>query len=379
MNKTYKILYVCHDRIHMAGAVNSMVNLIESLGESVSPVILVRKGEVCNKLKDLGYKCITFPFQLSLSRENQIHSSVLLKFRIILDVLINSLCVIYVTLKLKKQGIDIVHSNSVATDIGYKIANKMKSKHVWHVREFLDLDFNTKPARGWKHLKDKMYKSDCVIAISKAVYRHWNLENCKKSVVLPNAVRSANDAQYNTNKEKSFLFCSATLNDNKGTDFAVRLFCESRLYKEGYRLKLIGKFTEEYKSRLETIANKYNQDNYVDYLGYRQDVTDYMLKASAFLMCSKNEAMGRVTVEAFFYGCPVLGHNTGGTSELIQDGINGFLYSDMEEAKSKLYRIIHDEKNTDLMVKNAMEKAKHVFSKEAYAQKIKKVYSDVLG
>jgi glycosyltransferase involved in cell wall biosynthesis len=43
-------------------------------------------------------------------------------------------------------------------------------------------------------------------------------------------------------------------------------------------------------------------------------------------MCSRCEAFGRVTVEAMKLGLPVIAANTGGSLELVQHGINGFLY-----------------------------------------------------
>lgn len=43
-------------------------------------------------------------------------------------------------------------------------------------------------------------------------------------------------------------------------------------------------------------------------------------------MCSRNEAFGRVTVEALKLGKPCIGANSGGTPELIRDGWNGLLY-----------------------------------------------------
>ena len=43
-------------------------------------------------------------------------------------------------------------------------------------------------------------------------------------------------------------------------------------------------------------------------------------------MCSQNEAMGRVTVEAMSACRPVIGYDSGGTSELIDPEQTGLLY-----------------------------------------------------
>ena len=49
-------------------------------------------------------------------------------------------------------------------------------------------------------------------------------------------------------------------------------------------------------------------------------------QADIGLTCSRNEAFGRTTVEALLMGKPVIGTNTGGTVDLISDGVDGLLY-----------------------------------------------------
>lgn len=44
------------------------------------------------------------------------------------------------------------------------------------------------------------------------------------------------------------------------------------------------------------------------------------------VMCSKFEAFGRVTVEALRSGKLFIGANTGATSEIVEDGITGYVY-----------------------------------------------------
>ncbi len=50
------------------------------------------------------------------------------------------------------------------------------------------------------------------------------------------------------------------------------------------------------------------------------------LSTDVALTCSRDEAFGRVTVEAMKRGRPVVGAASGGTAELIQDGRTGRTY-----------------------------------------------------
>jgi len=44
-------------------------------------------------------------------------------------------------------------------------------------------------------------------------------------------------------------------------------------------------------------------------------------------MCSRLEAFGRVTVEYLRRGRPVIGTRSGGTPEIVDDGVTGLLYN----------------------------------------------------
>ena len=44
------------------------------------------------------------------------------------------------------------------------------------------------------------------------------------------------------------------------------------------------------------------------------------------LVCSKMEALGRVTIEGMYYRNLVIGADSGATAELVKDGMTGYLY-----------------------------------------------------
>ena len=96
-------------------------------------------------------------------------------------------------------------------------------------------------------------------------------------------------------------------------------------------------------------------------------------------MCSLNEGMGRVTVEAMFYGCPVIARNTGGTIEFIQHGINGFLFNNNSECVQIMKDITDKSSNLSAIINKACDTAYNCFSEEAYRQKILKIYHAILN
>ena len=69
--KPVNILFICHDRVKVAGAALSLLNLLESIDDNdYHPILLLRKGVVKDLFTEHGYECISFPFQLSLTTNN---------------------------------------------------------------------------------------------------------------------------------------------------------------------------------------------------------------------------------------------------------------------------------------------------------------------
>ncbi len=263
-----------------------------------------------------------------------------------------------------------MHSNSSVFIFGDILARSLKAKHVWHFREFQDIDFNMYPFLGMRDLQKRMRRADALIAITKAVYDHWHFSEYGNSIYVWDAVRSTKDCSMQINKEKYFLFCAALLSKAKGVDCALRAFGLSGIAKQGFRLKIVGKCkSEALKSELSNITKYYNIEDCVEYLGYQANIKPYMEKAAAFLMTSVNEGLGRVTIEAMFYGCLVVARHTGGTLEFLKNGYNG-LYFDNDEQLSKI--LINVSNKTPIeIISNAQKFAIENFSEEIYGVRIK--------
>ena len=59
---------------------------------------------------------------------------------------------------------------------------------------------------------------------------------------------------------------------------------------------------------------------------FRKDIAVFYKSVDAFVMASKAESIGMVTIEAMACGTPVIGSNAGGTPELLQFGQLGYLF-----------------------------------------------------
>lgn len=372
------VLYIT--QAPLGGDAFSLCNMIRSLSDKVNPVVLLPdKGEVYDLFASCGIRCIIHPFRCNIREKSSLNHYLRYIPHLVRDWYYNRICINYVCKNIENSGegkIDLVHSNSSVFTIGVGLARKLGAKHVWHIREFQDLDFGIQPFCGWKRLKKMVWQADAVVAITAAVYRHWELDNANRSFWIWDAVRSEADKAYQKEKGYYFFFCAAMLTDAKGTDMAIRAFSLSGLAKEGYKLILAGKVTKDCRKCYDRLAHSLGVQGSVEFVGFCHEVKSWMERATAFLMCSKSEGLGRVTVESMFYGCPVIARKSGGTKELLKDGKTGLLFTD-ENGCAKAMQVAA---KTDMqtMILAAQKYAVENFSEEKYGVHIINLYKEIL-
>jgi len=376
------VLYVTFASKNFDGATYSLMDLIKSVREYVNPIVMVRtEGCVYDYFTNNGIECIVCDFKEDLvGKPDKFHQYIKYALKYIPNQLTyyqkNRKCVETVTQILKGRKIDIVHSNNTVLPIGYNIANSLNAKFVWHLRGFMDLDFGWMPLRGWYKYKNTIKQSDAVIGITKTVLEHHVPFVNMNAYVISDAVRSKNDTCYVMPKKKYFLFVAGFLTEQKGCSFAISAFVKSGLAAHGYKLKIIGEAHPKYQSKLNQVVEESGISDAVEFLGRSDKVKEYMSRATAFLMCSENEGLGRVSVEAMFYGCLVIGRNSGGTKDFVFDGKTGLLFNDMDGCIAAMQKAIETDHQDIILY--AQEYAQENFSIENYGSKILEVYGKVL-
>lgn len=374
-----KILYISHESKEIAGATLSLYNLIHCVENWVEPVVLLdRKGVVYDFFQERGIPCLVFPFKRVLYNYGFVKRVLLYLPRLIRDSISNDKCLQFVKKQLGSQGVDIIHSNSSAITVGEYLAKGLGVKHVWHVREFLDKDFHFHPFGGMDKLRKRINRADACIAITSQVAQHWQMTG-RNAYVIWDAVRKEEEVCALLPKEKYFLFCCASLSDTKGADAAVKAFCMSGLSQKGYRLKMVGSCTDEYKEKLMHIIRSFSGDmmEHVEFLGYQKDVTPLMKKATAFLMCSHNEGLGRVTIEAMCYGCPVIARRAGGTVDFLRDRETGYFFESDSQCAKLMKVVANMEKPATIFQGN--EFFRQNFTEEVYRKSLFPIYEILLS
>ena len=358
-----RVLYICNEDRAVGGASRSLADLLRSLEGEVEAVILVREeGAVAEWFHSMGYEVIVVPFFRGTFNAKGLTRVLRYIPHAIHRFFVQRSCVKQVSRALEGR-IDLVHSNSSSVDIGLEIARKTGVPHVWHIREYLDLGLGMRPFPSWKSWKRKLEKSDSVIAISEGLFRHLSLDGRPNTFCIPDAVKSAGSVCLEPEKKPVILFVSVILSPAKRPEEAVEIFHKAELPPE-YRLLMLGKAPEELKPILNVPG--------VELIETQVELEKYYKEASAVLVCTPYEGMGRVSVEAMFYGCPVVARNSGGSADVLGNGRFGELYDTVEEGAAALRRVV--EKLPLETLKAAGEEAAGNYSLEGYGPRIMEVY-----
>lgn len=110
----------------------------------------------------------------------------------------------------------------------------------------------------------------------------------------------------------------------------------------------------------------------------RQDtalVNALQSRAAVVLQKSIREGFGLTVTEAMWKGTPVIGGNVGGIRYQIEDGVNGFLVSSVEEAAQRMVQLIADEGLRERIGQRAKETVRERF----LMIRLLEQYLDLLG
>lgn len=272
---------------------------------------------------------------------------------------------------------DIIHTNNSTIYSGAKIAKRHGIEHVWHIREYIDLDHDAKFPD--KKFYDKNREWSHCIAITKGIFNHFNFRVGKDTQIY-NGVCSVNDIkEYQREKQDYFLYLGRLVH-TKGCEDMIKAFAEFAKTHSQYKLLIAGDGEENYVRRLKSLASELDAGDKIKFLGFQKNIDEYLSSARALIVPSFFEAMGRITAEAMLAGCFVIGRGTAGTKELLDNENTGILFNNVEELTMAMTRVA-EMSITELEEKNrhALASATKSYTTEVNANKVLAFYNSIMG
>lgn len=130
----------------------------------------------------------------------------------------------------------------------------------------------------------------------------------------------------------------------------------------------------------EALEAHFNGDR-VHFAGYLQglELASAFASADAFLFPSRTETLGLVLLEAMAAGCPVVAAASGGITDIVTDGVNGYLFApdDPEGAIKATQRLLRAKAEREQLRQNARQEAER-WGWAAATQQLRDYYRGVV-
>lgn len=386
-----KVLYLVNSVIP-SGATISFFNMLGELVKyGVEPIIVIpnRKTDASEiyfrKLaNDCNAKVYKAPIVLHMFKKVKDLSGILEFFgqckRKLLLPFHEKRSVRALTKIVNKEHPVLIHTNSGVIRCGWLASKKNKIGHVWHLREYQDLDFKREILPSHEAFENMLNQS-YVITITKDIYHYFHQERNPKAKVIYNGIFSVNEKEIHTKKEPYFLMCSR-ISPEKGHHNVIKAFGQFCKVYPNFRLKIAGTYSpdNQYIKSLKSIAETMRCSESIDYVGFQEDVRTLMTNATSLIVASHNEGFGRMTAEACFLGTLVVGYNTSGTKEILEN-TGGVPYDGTIEDLVAKMKYVVNMKNEDYIriTQCARIRAKESYSIESNGKAIFDIYKESLN
>ena len=371
------ILYVSHEK-SVGGATRALLSLVrhaQDAGHVVSVLVPAKKCPATIAIQQAGASiiCMRYSWWMVPEHSNASLSNCFkIAYRFTRSVPKSKLDLF--------KDFDVIHSNSSVVNVGAILSNALDIPHVWHFREFHK--DNLIYIDGEKSSIDFINSSkSTVVFVSNAIRDEYArfLPSCSQVVI-------ADGVPYRSCKVHSESACISfamigTIQKSKG--HRIALDAVKRIKDKGYlnfRLIITGNDPYAYRAELERYSRLLGIDDFVSFHSFTPDSRRLHQEADVELMCSAREAFGLTTAEAGMVGNPVIGSNSGGTPDIILDGVTGFLFEpgSSEALAEKMEKYLCERGLIQSMGDSAHRHISNCYSDDVVFRKVESLYRKLI-
>lgn len=303
MDKRIKILYTIPN-FDTAGSGKVVYDLVKGLDKTLfEPEICCfhTRGDFFREIKKLGVKIHEFSFAQPYK------PLITLPFR-----------VFKIYRFFRKHHFDLIHSWHWSSDITEPLAAKLAGIPFVY----------TKKAMGWGN-KAWVWRSRLsarIIVVNGDMENKFFFNMPNKIVKIPLGVDTdyfkpqlpPQDLKQDLDiKDADFVIVSvANLVPIKGIETLLEAVL--KLQNLSIKVLIVGNYNSPYGNQ---VKNKYNSDNNIKFLGYKQDVRPYLAFADVYIIptLDRGEGLPIAPLEAMVSGCIVLGSNVSGIKDILSE------------------------------------------------------------
>lgn len=383
MTKSVRVLFVTH-YAELLGANRSLLGILSKLQQDnviLPSVLLPFKGDMSDALDKLGITYAIFKYYPSFY-DRRSYISVI---KGIIKELLNYFAVIVLYFKFRNSRIDIIHTNSSVSNIGAYLSAVLKTKHVWHFREFIKQHYGAAYNFGehyqlflWRKYADQLVTvSDALCNYYSSVLPQNNICTIYNGVDAPSSMRIHHKIENVLD-----IALVGVLHPKKHQDVVIEAISEvvNHFKRLNIHLHIWGNsIDDEYNEVLQDLVADNSLGRFVTFYGYQDDVMSKMSFCHVGVIASEFEAFGRVTIEYMLNGMIPIASRSGANTEIVKDGENGYLFdlNDNRQLAQKIVMIVDNYRFLENMIECAKLTAKQ-FTVESTVDKLIGIYKKTL-
>lgn len=225
--------------------------------------------------------------------------------------------------------------------------------------------------------------TDVIVCASKAIKKEWEdgrIDNKLKVIYPPFDIQKSPEIKrQNIKKAHYTIGIAGRLSEEKRHVDLFRAFRNILKIFHDTRLLIAGE--GPLREYLEVMARRLNIERHVSFLGFQNNIFEFLKEIDIFILPSRSEGAGLSILEAMYTGLPVIATNVGGIPEIVINEVTGLLVpAENPEALSEA--IIRLLSNPDLMQKmgeNGRHRVLTHFNPENFIKAHENLYIDLLS
>lgn len=280
-----------------------------------------------------------------------------------------------------KENIDIVHARSrVPAWISFFASRRTRAYFVTTAHGIYKSKLSSE-VMGWGKF---------VICPSKLAARYMKETFGvpeEKIVIIPRWVNLAKFkfVPYEDRMNSNIIISIGRISPSKGYEYLIKAMRRLVRFNPYIELRIVGTPDSsklKYFNSLKTLVKSYALDYNVKFIPFCHDIENIYKEARVLVAPSViEESFGRVIIEAFASGVPVIAARAGSYTEIIDEDKNGILIElrDSEAIADNVIKIFNNSDYAVNLVKAARQKAEGLYAMEKSLEKTKEVYNRALN
>ena len=310
-----------------------VAHFIDSHDPGVAETVII---EICRRIESYGYMPEVYhfgnPWLEGKCREYNIPSLFVPGYRWYTSASTLPLFIPNFVRFLRKQHVDILHSHLFGAVTGASFAAYLAG--IPHIGTFHDIYTIAEKKERIRYIRVSSFLGTRLVTVSHQMkqylsslgkFRNGALQTIVNGVDLDKFSISVNRNTYpelDLGPKDIVLVCVGRLEEIKGQDILLKAIGKIEP-KNHLKLLIVGDGPR--RNDIERQIDKENLKNNVRILGHRDDVPALLNLSDCFVLSSRSEGLSCSIIEAMAAGLPVVASDVGGNSELVANGVNGYL------------------------------------------------------